>query len=56
MSDHFAFLGVTLDEGRNQANPVDADLRGVGATVPVLVVRAREELAIARDAFRVVAR
>jgi acetate kinase len=56
VSDHFAFLGVTLDEDRNQANPVDADLSGVGATVPVLVVRAREELAIARNAFRVVAR
>ena len=56
VSDHFAFLGVTLDEDRNQANPVDADLSGVGATVPVLVVRAREELAIAREAFRVVAR
>ena len=53
VSDHFAFLGVTLDEDRNQANPVDTDLSGVGATVPVLVVRAREELAIAREAFRI---
>ena len=56
VSDHFGFLGVRLDEGRNQANLVDADLSGHGATVAVLVVRAREELAIARDAFAVAAR
>ncbi len=56
VSGRFAFLGVTLDEGRNQANLVDADISAAGATVAVLVVRAREELAIARDALRLTAR
>jgi acetate kinase len=51
--DHFSFLGVMLDEERNQANLVDADLSAAGARTPVLVVQAREELAIARAARRV---
>ena len=53
VSDSFGFLGVALDEDRNQGRLVDADLSSAGATVAVVVVAAREELAIARSAVRV---
>jgi len=43
-----AFLGVALDEVRNRAVGGDTDLSAPGARVRTLVVRSREELAIAR--------
>jgi acetate kinase len=43
-----AFLGVALDEVRNRAVDGDTDLSAPGARVGTLVVRSREELAIAR--------
>jgi len=52
----FGFLGVVIDDARNRADPVDTDLSAGAAAVPVLVVRAREELAIARAAFALAAR
>lgn len=43
------FLGVALDGERNQAVEGDADVSAVGARVRTLVVRAREDLEIARQ-------
>ena len=46
----FEFLGVRLDAERNAQAEPDADVAAPGAPVRVLVVRAREEWAIARAA------
>ena len=48
VSERFAFLGLQLDHAANEAEPVDADVTVPGAAVRVLVVQAREELAISR--------
>jgi acetate kinase len=50
----FAFLGVRLDPDRNARPEPDADVAAAGSAVRVLVVRAREEWAIARAAAQVV--
>jgi acetate kinase len=44
----FQPFGVAVDEGRNGAGPVDADVSADTAAVRTLVVKAREELAVAR--------
>jgi acetate kinase len=46
----FAFLGVELDPGRGDGPERDRDVATEGSAVRVLVVRAREEWAIARAA------
>jgi acetate kinase len=51
---HLGFLGASVDDVRNAEDPADAAVSGPEATVAVLVVRAREELAIAHDALRLV--
>jgi acetate kinase len=43
-------LGVAIDAARNDAVEGDADVRANGSDVAVLVVRAREDLEIARQA------
>ena len=43
------FLGVELDEDANQAAEPDCDVGAPGSAVRVAVVRAREELVIARE-------
>ena len=45
-------LGVGIDADRNAAVEDDADVREEGSAVAVLVVRAREDLEIAREARR----
>ena len=50
-----AFLGVAVDPGRNTSAEPDADVSSPGAAVRTLVVRAREEVVIARAARRVLA-
>jgi acetate kinase len=50
-----AFLGVAVDAARNGAAEPDADVSADGAAVRTLVVRAREELVIARAVRRVLA-
>jgi acetate kinase len=45
-----AYLGVELDVERNNAPGTDADVSGEGGRARVLVVRAREDLEIAREA------
>jgi acetate kinase len=45
-----AFLGVALDEDRNEAAAPDCDLAAAGSQVAVAVIHAREELVAARAA------
>lgn len=51
-----AFLGVELDRERNAAAGSDRDLAADASPVRVLVIRAREELVIAREARALPAR
>lgn len=50
-----SFLGVDVDGGRNAAVVPDGDVSAQGARVPVLVVKAREDGEVAREARRVLA-
>ena len=47
----FAFLGVRLDESKNEASPVDMDVAAADAPVRVLVVHAQENWAIAQSCW-----
>ena len=47
-----AFLGLSLDAQRNAAAQPDADVAKEGSPARILVVRAREELVIARETKR----
>ena len=49
-TQRLAFLGVALDDAANRDAIGDADLRTPGATVRVAVVRAREDVEMARQA------
>jgi len=48
-ADGLAFLGVAIDAAANDAADEDADISAPGATARTLVVRAREDLEIARQ-------
>jgi len=50
-----AFLGLALDGDRNAAGPGDRDVSAAGAPVRTLVIEAREDLEIARQARAVMA-
>ena len=45
-----AFLGVAIDPARNNATSADAEITAPGATVRTLVVTAREDVEVARQA------
>ncbi len=47
----FGFLGIRLDEGKNEASPVDTDVAATDASVRVLVVHAQENWAIAQSCW-----
>ena len=47
-----AFLGVRIDAARNTSPAADADVSAAGAAVRTIVVRAREEVVIARAVRR----
>jgi acetate kinase len=47
----FGFIGLHLDPARNAANPADRDLATLESKVRVLVVRAQEDWAIARECW-----
>lgn len=49
---NFAFLGVKLDLARNAQPPLDREISRPDSTVRVLIVRAQEDWAIARDCWR----
>jgi acetate kinase len=46
------FLGIALDDSRNAKVVPDAQISASGSAVPVLVIRAQEDWAIARDCWR----
>ena len=50
LCDRLHFLGVEIDPNRNQKAQPDQDISARGSPIPVLVVRAREELIAARAA------
>ena len=50
------FLGVTIDGTRNNATTADGDISADGALASTVVVTAREDVEIARQARRVLAR
>jgi acetate kinase len=52
-ADGLGFLGARIEHDRNRTATVDCDLTANGATVQTLVVRAREDLEIARQVRRV---
>jgi acetate kinase len=49
------FLGVAVDHDANAAAHGDADISAAGARVRTFVVTAREDLEVARAAFRLLA-
>jgi acetate kinase len=49
---NFAFLGLALDAAKNTPYSVDQDISLPGSAVPVLIIRAEEDWAIARDCSR----
>jgi acetate kinase len=51
---HLAFLGVGLDDKRNQAAELDCDVASAASRVRILVVRAQEEIVAARAARRLI--
>ncbi|MEM9244879.1 MAG: hypothetical protein AAGA67_03935, partial [Cyanobacteria bacterium P01_F01_bin.153] len=48
------FLGVALDEEKNQRSPRDVDIAADGSAVRVLVIHTQEDWAIAQEAWRCV--
>ena len=51
--DGLGFLGLELDGGKNSARPVDQDIATSGSAVRILVIRAQEDWAIARECWRI---
>ena len=49
----FGFLGLKLDLMKNLESPVDRDIAAADSTVRIVVVRAREDWAIARECWKV---
>ena len=48
----WGFLGVKLDRRKNGDSPVDCDIASPDSAIPVVVVAAREEWAIAQECWR----
>jgi len=48
----FSFLDLTLDLNKNSAKPVDSDIASQESTVRILVIRAQEDWAIARECWK----
>jgi acetate kinase len=48
----FSFLDLTLDLNKNSAKPVDTDIASQESTVRILVIRAQEDWAIARECWK----
>jgi acetate kinase len=54
-AEGLGFLGIRIDPERNAATG-DSDISHAASTVPVLVITAREDVEIARQARQVLAR
>jgi acetate kinase len=50
--EKFAFLGLELDPGKNAQSPVDGDIAVRDSAVRVLIIRAQEDWAIARECWK----
>jgi acetate kinase len=48
----FGFAGVTLDADQNRAELTDRDIAAIDSKVRVLVIRAQEDWAIARECWK----
>jgi acetate kinase len=48
----FAAMGLRLDEAKNAENPIDAEISTADSRIRVLVIRAQEDWAIAKDCWR----
>lgn len=55
-AQRLAYLGVAIDAGRNDSGPADRDLSSEGAAVQTVVIEAREDQQIAREARSLLAR
>jgi acetate kinase len=51
---NFGFLGLKLDAAKNAGSSVDQEISLSDSTVAVLIVRAQEDWAIARDCWRLI--
>src|SRR6202049_4723010 len=51
---NFGFLGLKLDAAKNAGSSVDQEISLSDSTVSVLIVRAQEDWAIARDCWRLI--
>jgi acetate kinase len=49
---HFSFLKLMLDSAKNAAQPVDSDISSPDSSVRILVIRAQEDWAIARECWK----
>jgi len=52
MCSQLGFLGLKLDESKNEAAKPDQDIAAPDSAVRVLVIRAQEEWEIARECHR----
>jgi len=50
--NHLSFLNLVLDSNKNSMKPVDTDIASPGSTVRILVIRAQEDWAIARECWK----
>ncbi|NEQ25760.1 MAG: acetate kinase, partial [Microcoleus sp. SIO2G3] len=48
----FGFLGLKLDQAKNEASPVDENIATVDSTIPVLVIHTEEDWAIAKECWQ----
>ena len=53
VSESFSFLGLRIDAGKNTAAQPDQDIAMVASKIRVLVVRAQEDWAIARECWKI---
>ena len=49
--ESLSFLGVELDQAKNQSNPVDMDIAIATSSIRVLVIHTQEDWAIAKQVF-----
>jgi acetate kinase len=50
--NHFSFLGLALDSTKNAHPNLDQDISAQQSSVPILVIRAQEDWAIARECWQ----
>lgn len=54
--ENFSYLGLKLDPAKNKKSPIDQDIAEQDSRVRVLVIRAQEDWAIARECWKMVSR